>query len=108
MAPSVPVCHAELTGNLGHFDLPLASDVCMYPTQALANGLLNLCNSVSARLYSIFPDSRIKYFILEHHERLPQQLTSLTVTLHFRELHRVVSSSRDFHKVVFLVWNLKE
>ena len=78
------------------------------PTQALVNGLLNLRNSVSARLYSTFPDSQIKYFILEHHERLPQQLRYLTVTLHFKELHRVVSSSRDFHKVVFLAQSLKE
>lgn len=79
-----------------------------YPTQALVKGPLNLRNSVSAHLYSTFPDSQIEYFILEHHKRLPQQLTYLTVMLHFKELHRVVSSSRDFHKLVFLVQSLKE
>lgn len=57
----------------------------VHSTQALVNRLLNLCSSVSAHLYSAFPDSQIKHFILEHHERLPQQLTYLTVTLHFKE-----------------------
>lgn len=105
VAPSIPLCHTELTwGTL----IYLWHLTFVYPTQALVNGLLNLPSSVSARLHSTFPEWQIEYFVLEHHKRLPRQLADLTVALHFKELHRVVNSSRGFHEVVFLAQSLKE
>lgn len=105
VAPSIPLCHTELTWctliYLWHLTF-------VYPAQVLVNGLLNLPNSVSALLHSTFPEWQIEYFILEHHKRLPQQLADLTVILHFKELHRVVNSSRGFHEVVFLAQSLEE